>query len=88
MIEMFLQNAPARIAEMRHAQATDDTAAIAWSAHSLKGSSGVFGASRMVALCETLQEQANSHPDADFLTAIEQLAREYALVRAELLKMR
>jgi PAS domain S-box-containing protein len=97
MIDMFLQNAPARLATLHQAAASGDVATVAWAAHSLKGSSGIFGAQRMVKLCQELQDLAHAEArdcpepeveDDTLIRMVEVLAEEFARVQIELRKLR
>lgn len=74
LVEIFLQDTPARIAEIEAGLATGDSKALARAAHSIKGSSGNFGAARL----------------SDAARQIEQLGRQeqFAQVPAEMLRLR
>jgi two-component system, sensor histidine kinase and response regulator len=51
---VFLTDADARVAALRHALAADDAAAVARSAHTLSGASANLGATDLARLCATL----------------------------------
>ena len=55
LIEMFLEDAPARIASIESALQSTDFGGIERAAHSLKGSAGNLGAVLLQADCETMQ---------------------------------
>jgi signal transduction histidine kinase/ligand-binding sensor domain-containing protein/CheY-like chemotaxis protein len=54
-VDSFLTETPRRLAEMRQALASGDGAALAFAAHSLKGSSAQLGALRLAGLCRDLE---------------------------------
>ena len=58
LVEIFRQNAPRRMDEMREALAAGDAAALERAAHTLKTSCGMFGAARMAACCANLEAAA------------------------------
>jgi HPt (histidine-containing phosphotransfer) domain-containing protein len=60
VIDTYLEDAPRMIADMEAACAAGDHETAREIAHSLKSSSGIFGAQRMVDLCRALEENANS----------------------------
>lgn len=80
VVNMFLADAPVRIANMRAALARADAAAIHAMAHALKGSSVNLGAVRLAALCERCEKEAG----ADWMQAmpmrIAEITDEYAIV--------
>lgn len=101
MIDMFLRNTPPRLESLHTAQAAHDYTAVSRTVHGLKGSCGLFGAQRMIAVCEKLQEHAHTcdMQDAesgfDSSIAYQQLAEwihaleiEFRLVQVELEKWR
>jgi len=55
LIDLFLEDAPARISSMRTAIAAEDWSALGSWAHSLKGSCGSLGAVHMADLCAKLE---------------------------------
>jgi HPt (histidine-containing phosphotransfer) domain-containing protein len=55
VIESYLEDAPRQIQEMRVALEHGDPDDVQRVAHTLKSSSGIFGAHRMVALCQALE---------------------------------
>lgn len=70
LIDIFLQETPSRLAKIDAAFAAVDAATVTTVAHSLKGSCGNFGATRLGAVS----------------LKIEQLAKSNALAQAELLR--
>jgi HPt (histidine-containing phosphotransfer) domain-containing protein len=56
LVAVFLdEEAPACISGMRAAVSTGDTKELARQAHKLRGSAAVFGATRLVQLCEAIE---------------------------------
>jgi HPt (histidine-containing phosphotransfer) domain-containing protein len=58
LVEIFRQNAPRKMDEMREALAAGDGAALERAAHTLKTSCGTFGAAHMAACCANLEAAA------------------------------
>ena len=63
LIDLFLQDAPARLGAMRDAIAREDWAELTASAHSLKGSCGSLGALSMADLCGRLERYGRTGRD-------------------------
>jgi CheY-like chemotaxis protein/HPt (histidine-containing phosphotransfer) domain-containing protein len=84
LIDVFLDNSPKVLAEARAALAAHASPQLARAAHSLKGSCSNFGAKRLRAACERLEEFANRgvlEGAEELLKAVEQ---EYSSVRVAL----
>ena len=60
LIDLFLQDAPARLAQAREALATGNVVGIVEAAHSLKGSARNLRAERLAQACETLEQVGKS----------------------------
>jgi HPt (histidine-containing phosphotransfer) domain-containing protein len=84
LIELFLTDAPARMARMREAIARADWRALGDYAHSLKGSCGTLGALRMAELCDWLERHDHRAAAAAAEMACEELAMQYERVRTAL----
>jgi HPt (histidine-containing phosphotransfer) domain-containing protein len=84
LIDLFLADAPARLAKMRDAIARADWVALGDYAHSLKGSCATLGALRMAELCDWLERHDHTGGAAGAATACEELAMQYERVRAAL----
>jgi|GEM_PF-1895840 len=56
LIRSYTQDTPQTLEALRKAVADDDAATLYQAAHKLKGSSANFGAKRLVALCEALED--------------------------------
>ena len=81
MIDSYLQATPARLATLAKAAAAGDTQTLAWTAHSLKGSSGIFGALLFAKICEQLEIQSKNNTIEGAQALITRLHKEYERVR-------
>jgi two-component system, sensor histidine kinase and response regulator len=81
LIDLYLEDAPRKVASMLEAVAGADGAALRRAAHSLKGGSASLGAFGVAALCEELEQvvEADSFRSAGML--LNNLKRELARVR-------
>ena len=72
VIGVFLEDTPQMIAEMRRCSAAGDMENLSRLAHSLKSSSGIFGADRLAAVCLALEEadQVNSLTHSEIISGI------------------
>jgi HPt (histidine-containing phosphotransfer) domain-containing protein len=82
LLKGFLEDAPVRIARIREALHNRDAHSLFTVAHSLKGISGNLGARTMTALSEDLQVRGQSGAIEGTEGLIDQLDREFVLVRA------
>lgn len=80
IIGIFLKDSPVRIADIRTGIAVNDAKMVARAAHSLKGSSGNFGATRLQAASKDLEQLANQERLGDAATVLPQLETEYQKV--------
>ncbi len=74
-----------QLAEMRAGLEKGDRPLVGWQAHSLKGSSAVLGALRLVALCEELEQLPSETSDEICAARIAGIAEEYQRVLKGLL---
>ena len=84
MVTMYLHSAPERLTAMREALTQGDAKTLERIAHSLKGSSGIFGAHRMIELCERVERQGHTGAVDGADRLVEQLSVEFERVRLEL----
>jgi HPt (histidine-containing phosphotransfer) domain-containing protein len=84
LIDLFLADAPQRLALIREAIAHADWAALNARAHSLKGSCGSLGAVPMADLCDRLERVAGGGGGAAAELLFRELEGQYALVREAL----
>jgi CheY-like chemotaxis protein/HPt (histidine-containing phosphotransfer) domain-containing protein len=82
LMELFVDETRSRLAALRDAIEDDDAPAVAGIAHSLKGSSAAFGASRMAALAGAI-EQVAADPD-ELLELLAELEQAFELTETEL----
>jgi HPt (histidine-containing phosphotransfer) domain-containing protein len=62
VIETYLEDSPLIIAEMRASLADTRWETLQRAAHTLKSSSGIFGAVEMIELCRNLEHEAGGSP--------------------------
>lgn len=86
IIAIYLEDTPARIAELEQSLAAGDTPKFTRAAHSIKGSSSNLGAMSVRAIAETLEHQSHKQGLADVSGLIDTLKQEFAKTRAELAK--
>jgi HPt (histidine-containing phosphotransfer) domain-containing protein len=60
LIEIYLQDTPQRLAELEQGVAGQNASALIRAAHSIKGSSGNFGAYRFARLAEEIEQQGKA----------------------------
>lgn len=76
IVGIFLKDTPVRVAEMRQGVNLGDAKVVARAAHSLKGSSGNFGATKLQVVSKLIEDLANA---GDLAGA----ARHFELLEAE-----
>jgi CheY-like chemotaxis protein len=81
---MFLDDASSRLQELREAIGAGDAAGVERVAHTLKGSSGNMGATRMSAICAELQDVGGSGDLSRAAGLLEGLEEEFGRVRPAL----
>ena len=84
LIDLFIEETPARLAAMRTALGQADSQSLAHEAHALKGSCAHLGATRMSALCEILEEQGRGGSTAGASALLPVLEEEFDRVRTAL----
>ncbi len=84
IIGIFIEDTPARIAELRQAHAAGDVATFSRAAHSIKGSSSNLGAARLRTLAERLEHGSKSQPLASLASGIPELEAAFTTAKAEL----
>jgi len=78
LIDMFLDDAPARMAEMRRALDEGDIDGIARAAHALKSSSANMGAMLFSKLCKEVEEMARTQQHAHLAEKAERCFAAYS----------
>ena len=77
LVEIYIDDAPARIAAIRDAVTRRDAPALASSAHALRGSSGNVGATRVLSLCAKLEDIGRAGGTDGAADLVEDLTVEY-----------
>ena len=75
LIENWLKDTPDRILDLEKLAAGQDQSALRRTAHSLKGSSSLFGLTRIHSLCRDLEDLAASESRTDQPALVEQIRR-------------
>jgi HPt (histidine-containing phosphotransfer) domain-containing protein len=80
LIRMYLRSAHELMGVMTQALAAGDAAALRQAAHSVKGSSGIYGATALAALCQEVEDAAR-------VSTLEGLDEKLAQITAELARV-
>ncbi|MEW6272619.1 MAG: response regulator [Thermodesulfobacteriota bacterium] len=88
IIDLFLGNAERNCTAVRAALARGDREGVELAAHSLKGSSSTLGASRMAAVCASIEELGHSGALDGARELLDRLDDEFGLVQRELARYR
>jgi HPt (histidine-containing phosphotransfer) domain-containing protein len=88
LIDDFLADAPAQIESLREAASSGDGARARRAAHTLKGNSRTFGAGELASLCQDAEAAATAGELDAVLPRLDEIDREWARVRAELVAWR
>jgi signal transduction histidine kinase/HPt (histidine-containing phosphotransfer) domain-containing protein len=86
LVDLFLQGAPARIAQI--GQAIENPSQLAFHAHALKSMSLNLGAKRIVEIAQKLEELGRSGAVDDARPLLKELETSFAQTRAQLLPLR
>lgn len=78
LIENWLKDTPERISDLENLAAGQDQPALRRTAHSLKGSSSLFGLTHIYALCQDLEHLAESGSHAGQPSLVEQIRHGFA----------
>ena len=84
VIENWLKDTPERITDLEKLAAGQDQTALRRTAHSLKGSSSLFGLTRIHSLCRDLEQLAESNSRADQPTLVAQIRQGFATAEPSL----
>jgi two-component system, sensor histidine kinase and response regulator len=84
LIELYLEDAPSQIAALGEAVEAGEAQTVERIAHTLKGSSGNMGATRMTAVCSELEDVGASSVLYKAPELLKQLEEEFGRVRATL----
>ena len=81
LIDLYLKDAPLKLASLLEADAVGDEGALKRAAHSLKGSSASIGVSHVAALCEELERVSRVDAVGQVGALLERLGQELERVR-------
>jgi signal transduction histidine kinase/DNA-binding response OmpR family regulator len=84
MIDLFLQDAPQRMAAIREAMQRGDGPAVAGAAHAFKSASANLGASALSAMCKRLEREGRDGAVGASQPLVDAIEDEYAYVAADL----
>jgi hypothetical protein len=80
LAELFRENAPARMAQLREAVAGRDALTLERVAHTLRGNCGLLGAMKMADACARLEEAGGRSAFDDARRVLEEAEREFPRV--------
>jgi HPt (histidine-containing phosphotransfer) domain-containing protein len=81
MIELFLTNAPQRLAAARAGQRAGDCRAVGQAVHSLRSSAGNLGAGRLQDLAARIEELAEARQGEEIPVLLDELEQVFAQVK-------
>jgi CheY-like chemotaxis protein len=84
MIELFVRDAPERLAAIRQSMGRGDARAVAAAAHAFKSSSANLGAAALSEMCKRLERECGGGALAASQPLVEAIEGEYAYVAADL----
>ena len=87
LIEIYLQDTPLRLTEIDTALAKSDGTLLTRAAHSIKGSSGNFGASTLAKLAQEIEGHGKTGNFAAAAAALPGFKAEFARVKEALTKL-
>jgi HPt (histidine-containing phosphotransfer) domain-containing protein len=88
IVDVFVDEAPLRLAELRRGADEGDAALAGRAAHTLKSNGSIFGASGLVSLCRRLEVAARANELAGSADLIDRIEMHWALVRREVTALR
>lgn len=87
LIEIYLQDTPARLVEIETALGQSDGTLLTRAAHSIKGSSGNFGAATLAKLAQEIEGHGKTGNFAAAAAALPGFKAEFARVKEALTKL-
>lgn len=87
IIGIFLDDTPARIAELRQSMASGDRDQFTRAAHSIKGSSSNLGAIQLRAISSELEQRGKTEGIAGLATRVDDLDQSFSEARLALEKL-
>src|SRR3954447_11402468 len=88
MIDLFLNEAPDRLAAARKGEEVGDLMAVAEAAHSLKSSAQNFGASLLSSIAERIELRARANNGENLAASLGDLEEAFGIARAWLERQR
>lgn len=86
LIEMFLRETPQRLCDIHIALNDGDYTALKNAAHKLKGSSGCYGAVKLMNLCNNLEDNATAKDEESAKRTAKRIEKAFVEVESELRK--
>ena len=80
LVDLYLEDAPRRVAAMRDAFGKTDWRSMKREAHSLRGSSGSLGGQQMALICSEIEATESSDPSSDVAGLLSRLDQEFERV--------
>ena len=77
LIEMFAADAPSKVQAVREGFESQDFETVERAAHSLKGSSGNLGATKLQLACERMQAASRNHELDEVRNLVDQLSEAF-----------
>ncbi len=87
IVDIFLEDTPERIAELKQCLAKFDQPTFTRAAHSIKGSASNLGATRVRSIAEKLEHQSRNSGLVGLDQLLSSLDDEFAIAKAELQKI-
>ena len=87
IVDIFLEDTPARIAELKQCLSKFDQPTFTRAAHSIKGSASNLGATKVRAIAEKLEHQSRNSGLTGLELLLSSLDDEFAIAKAELQKI-
>jgi HPt (histidine-containing phosphotransfer) domain-containing protein len=84
VVQLYLESAPAQIAELRRAGAAGDASAVRNIAHSLKSSSANLGAARLAEMCKAVEDAARAGRLGGDVPSADEIEGEFQALRPAL----
>jgi HPt (histidine-containing phosphotransfer) domain-containing protein len=88
LVDDFLADAPSQLESLRETATSGDATGARRAAHTLKGNSRTFGATRLASRCQEVEAAAGVGDLDAVLSQVDEIDREWVRVRAELVAVR
>ncbi|ATC65491.1 hypothetical protein CMV30_16920 [Nibricoccus aquaticus] len=87
IIGIFLDDTPARIAELRQSMASGDREQFTRAAHSIKGSSSNLGTTQLRTISAELEQRGKTEPITGLATRVDDLDQAFSVAKQALEKL-